>query len=296
MAEEAWGPAGDGLRRRLYVVIFESDTPAGKAFDVALIVAILASVFVVMADSIPDVHARHGEMLWLVEVAFTILFTVEYLLRLYVIDRPSRYARSFFGLVDLFSVLPTYLAILLPGSQYLLTIRVLRVLRVFRVLKLAHLVGESHLIMRALWASRGKIGVFLFAVLTVVVVLGSLLYVVEGADSGFDSIPRSIYWAIVTVTTVGYGDIAPATPFGQAIAAMIMLFGYAMIAVPTGIVTVEMNAAFKEAGRSNAVATRTRVCPECGGLETDALASFCRFCGRLLGRSAAGKTAPTSGT
>lgn len=259
-----------GLRHHLYVVIFESDTPAGRVFDVLLIAAILASVAVVMVDSIPTISADTRARLAVAEWAFTILFTIEYILRLWVVRRPARYAASFYGLVDLFAILPTYIALLIPGARFLLVIRVLRVLRVFRILKLAHFVGEGQLLARAMVASRHKIAVFLVTVLTAVTILGSLLYLIEGPASGFDSIPRSVYWAIVTLTTVGYGDIAPQTPLGQSLAAAIMLLGYGMIAVPTGIMTVEIGNAVRSA--------RARTCRSCGREEPDPEARFCRFC------------------
>lgn len=277
-------PRESGLRQRLYVVIFESDTRAGAAFDVALIIAILASVAVVMIDSIPTISPELNELLYLAEWGFTTLFTVEYALRLWVVRRPARYALSFFGMVDLFAILPTYVALLLPGAQYLLAIRILRVIRVFRILKLVHFVGEGQMLSRAMVASRHKIAVFLVAVLTSVTVMGSLLYVVEGEAAGFDSIPRSIYWAIVTITTVGYGDIAPQTPLGQAIAACIMLLGYGLIAVPTGIMTVELGNVAREA--------TGQVCGRCGAREPDRDARFCRRCGSGLPAPASSAPAP----
>ncbi len=300
---------GVSIKQTLYDVIFESDTPAGKAFDVLLIVAILASVVVVMVDSIPTIDLSLRRTMWYAEWGFTLAFTVEYVIRLWVVRRPTRYARSFFGLVDLFAILPTYAALVIPGAQYLLTIRVLRVLRIFRVLRLAHFVGEANVIGRAMVASRHKIGIFLFTVVTAVTVLGSLLYVIEGPASGFDSIPRAAYWAIVTLTTVGYGDIAPATPIGQGVAALIMLLGYGMIAVPTGIFTVEMGRAAASPPRpatsgpvgnrptasntterpSRAVArvesgaAGARECGSCGRTEDDPDARFCRYCGARHG-------------
>ena len=229
-----------GWRRRAYVVVFESDTPAGKAFDVGLILAIAVSIAAVMLESMAQVRARHGTALLAVEWTLTGLFTLEYALRLTCSPNPRRYARSFFGLVDLLSVLPTYLSVLLPGAQALLVIRTLRILRVFRVLKLAHYVRESEDLMRALAASRRKIAVFLFAVCTMVIVFGAAMYLIEGPENGFSSIPRGVYWAIVTLTTVGYGDIRPQTDLGQALAAAIMILGYGIIAVPTGIVTAQL--------------------------------------------------------
>jgi voltage-gated potassium channel len=277
--------SGTGVKRTLYEVIFESRTPAGKTFDVLLILAILASVAVVMVDSIPGISSQLRQAMWYAEWGFTLAFTVEYALRLWVVRKPSRYARSFFGVVDLLAILPTYVALVFPGAQYLLSIRVLRVLRIFRVLRLAHFVGEANVITRALLASRHKIAIFLFTVVTAVTVLGSLLYIIEGPAAGFDSIPRAVYWAIVTLTTVGYGDIAPDTPLGQGVAALIMLLGYGMIAVPTGIFTVEMGRA-SAPGQESEAARETaagRECPSCGRRETDPDARFCRYCGEGLG-------------
>jgi voltage-gated potassium channel len=227
-------------RERLYQIIFEADTPAGKGFDLALIFFILLSVVLVMLDSIPGIHDVIGVWLLAGEWLITILFTVEYLLRLSVARRPGRYAGSFYGVVDLLSILPTYLSIFFPGMYFLTTVRILRILRIFRVLKLVQFLGEGSNLWLALKRSRHKIIVFLTTVMTVVIVVGSLMYTFEGAASGFTSIPQSIYWAIVTMTTVGYGDIAPTTPLGQIVASLLMIIGYGIIAVPTGIVTTEM--------------------------------------------------------
>ena len=263
------------LRARLHEIIFEADTPAGKLFDVLLIGSIIVSVSMVMLDSINSIQARYGRLLYFGEWLFTILFTIEYVLRLYCVRRPMAYATSFFGTVDLFAVLPTYLSIFFPGTQYLLVIRILRVLRIFRVLKLVQYLGEARLLSHALRASRRKITVFLFAVLTLVVIFGSLMYLIEDPESGFTSIPQSIYWTIVTLTTVGYGDISPQTGLGQTIAAMIMIIGYGIIAVPTGIVTAELSQAYKKS-------VSTQACPECGAEGHDSDAKFCKFCGSDL--------------
>jgi voltage-gated potassium channel len=206
---------------------------------------------------------------------FTILFTIEYVLRLYSVGRPHRYATSFFGIVDLLAVLPTYFSVFFPGSQYLLVIRILRVLRIFRVFKLVQYLGEANLLIQALRASRRKITVFLFTVATLVVVFGALMYLIEDASSGFTSIPASIYWAVVTLTTVGYGDISPKTPVGQALSVLIMIIGYGIIAVPTGIVTVELSQAFKKK-------LSTQACPECSREGHDSDATHCKFCGAKL--------------
>ncbi|MEO7510863.1 MAG: ion transporter [Gemmatimonadaceae bacterium] len=227
-------------RARLYVVIFGHDTPAGRAFDVALIISIFLSVAAVMLDSVASIRAAYGPLLNAAEWIFTLLFTVEYVLRLLCAPRPAAYSRSFFGLVDLASILPTYLSLVLPGTQYLQVIRVLRVLRVFRVLKLAEYIGEAEVLLVAVRNSRRKLSIFIATVLVLAVIFGAAMYLVEGRTHGFTSIPQSIYWTIVTITTVGYGDIAPATSLGQSLASMIMLLGYAIVAVPTSIVTVEL--------------------------------------------------------
>lgn len=270
-------PSGnrDAMRERMRIIIFEHQTPGGKAFDVALIWFIVASVIVVMLDSVQDIRADYGLALRVVEWGFTLVFTVEYLLRLWCASRSAAYARSFFGVVDLLAILPTYLSLFIPGGQALLTVRVLRLLRVFRVLKLAQYVKEAAVLMRALRASRHKIIVFVFGVLTLVVTLGSLMYIVEGAENGFTSIPKSVYWAIVTLTTVGYGDIAPQTTLGQALAAVIMILGYGIIAVPTGIVTVEIGAATRQTAAG-------RICPQCALKGHDTDARHCKGCGGKL--------------
>ncbi|MBN2467132.1 MAG: ion transporter [Deltaproteobacteria bacterium] len=262
-----------GWRKRLYEIIFQSDTPAGKGFDVVLIVSIVLSVIVVMLDSVGSWRSLSGNLFYLLEWIFTLLFTVEYILRLLCAGRPLGYATSFFGIVDLLAVLPTYLSVFLPGSQYLIVIRVLRVLRLFRVLKLAQYVSEAKILMQALHGSRRKVTVFLFAVLTVVVIFGALMYLVEGEENGFTSIPKSIYWAIVTLTTVGYGDISPNTTAGQVLAAMIMILGYSIIAVPTGIFTVEISRAYQRKDWS---------CPVCASRSHDHDALYCKYCGTKL--------------
>lgn len=259
-------------RRRLHVVIFGHGTPAGKAFDVTLIICIVASVLVVMLDSTSAVSETYGELLYALEWAFTLIFTLEYGLRLACAPRPGRYARSFFGVVDLLAILPTYVSLLLPGSQYLQVIRVLRVLRVFRVLKLAAYIGEADVLMVAIRNSRRKLSVFIVTVLVLAVILGTAMYLVEGQTHGFTSIPLSIYWTIVTITTVGYGDIAPETPIGQGLASIIMLIGYAIVAVPTGIVTVELTRG-DPGGRQ---------CPGCRAGAHDGDADYCKRCGTRL--------------
>lgn len=263
------------LRARLHEIIFEADTPAGKLFDVLLIVSIVVSVVMVMLDSVSSIQVLYGRFLYTGEWFFTILFTIEYLLRLYSVGRPLAYASSFFGIVDLLAVLPTYLSIFIPGTQYLLVIRILRVLRIFRVLKLVQYLGEARMLAQALKVSRRKIIVFLFVVLSLVVIFGSLMYLIEDPQNGFTSIPRSIYWAIVTLTTVGYGDISPQTGLGQAISAIIMIIGYGIIAVPTGIVTAELTQVYKKT-------ISTQACPECSAEGHDTDAKHCKYCGGRL--------------
>lgn len=260
-------------RQRLHEVIFETETRGGKAFDVVLIIAIIASVVVVMLDSVAAIHEKYSSVLVALEWTFTIVFTIEYVVRLLTVTRPASYAFSFFGIIDLLAVMPTYIGLLVPGSRYLLTIRVLRLLRIFRVLKLVQYVAEASYLHQALHASRRKISVFLLAVLTLVVVLGSLMYVIEGERHGFTSIPISIYWAVVTLTTVGYGNLSPQTPIGQLLAACIMIMGYSIIAVPTGIVTAEMTAVLR---------LNDEACPECGSQGHDHDAKHCKFCGSEL--------------
>lgn len=259
----------------MHEIIFEADTLPGKAFDVVLIWSILLSVLVVMLDSVSTIRSQHGALLYGAEWFFTLLFTLEYLLRLLCIGRPWRYAGSFFGIVDLLAILPTYLSLLVPGTQYLQVVRILRVLRIFRILKFVEYSSEARLLMRALHASKRKIFVFLFTVLTLVVIIGALMYLIEGPANGFTSIPRSMYWTIVTMTTVGYGDISPRTDIGQMFAAGVMILGYSIIAVPTGIVTVSM-------GQVLAKPLTTQSCPQCSAEGHDSDALHCKFCGSRL--------------
>jgi len=263
-------------RHRCHEVIFESDTRAGKWFDVALLLAIGLSVVVVMLESVSEIRENHGAALITAEWFFTVLFTVEYVLRLLTVDKPWRYALSFYGIIDLLAILPTPIGLVIPRAQTLAVVRIIRVLRVFRVLKLVHYLNELRVLGDALYASRRKIAVFLLAVLTVVVTVGSLMYVIEGGDHGFTSIPKSIYWAIVTLTTVGYGDMAPSTPLGQTLAAMIMMLGYCVLAVPTGIVSVELVQATERAAVSG------QACPGCAGEGHAIDARHCKFCGARL--------------
>lgn len=268
-------PARGGVRRRLFEVIFESETPAGRAFDIALLVAILFSVVVVSVESVPELRAHIGPWLVAVEWALTGLFTLEYVARLLAVERPLSYALSFYGLVDLAAVVPTYLGLYFGGARSLLVIRALRLLRMFRILKLVQFTREAQILLGALRSSRSKIVVFLLAIATLIMISGTVMYLVEsGADSGFTSIPRAMYWAVVTMTTVGYGDIAPRTSLGQFLAALLMISGYAIIAVPTGIVSAELVLAPR--------ASTTRECPQCrtGGHALDA--NYCMHCGARL--------------
>ena len=262
-------------KKRLYEIIFEADTPAGKLFDLGLLIVIVLSTIVVMVESIPSFN-RYAALFLAIEWIFTILFTIEYVLRLLVVKNKARYVFSFLGIVDLLSILPTYLALVFSGAQVLLVIRVIRLFRVFRILKLAQFVGAGQSLRTALVASRHKISVFLLTVLMSVIISGTLMYLVEGAENGFTSIPVSIYWAIVTITTVGYGDIHPNTPLGQTLASFIMILGYGIIAVPTGIVSAEM---FEQKSKEKLT---TQTCPHCLKEGHDKDAVHCKFCGAKL--------------
>ena len=275
MNSTADGADWPAWRKRIQTVVFGTDTPAGRAFDIVLLIAILLSVIVVMLESVARIREDHGPTLRLIEWIFTFVFTVEYVLRLISSPRPLRYALSFFGAVDLLSVAPTYLSFFFEGAHSLLVIRILRLLRVFRILKLAHYLGEAATLKRALRASRAKITVFLLTVVTVVVVAGAAMYLVEGEANGFTSIPKGMYWAIVTMTTVGYGDLSPRTVLGQTLASLLMIFGYGIIAVPTGIVSVEL----AHAVRQNAM---RRVCESCRHEGHDSDAWHCKYCGAML--------------
>lgn len=263
-------PTERPIRQRLFRIIFGTDTPMGKLFDVVLLWAIVISVVLVMLESVVEIKEQYGTALYYAELVFTTLFTMEYGLRLWVVERPMRYARSFFGIIDLLSILPTYLGLIFGGAHSLMVIRSLRLLRIFRVLKLARYVSEAGSMGRALMASRQKISVFLLGVLAITVVFGTLMYMVETPEAGFTSIPRSIYWAIVTLTTVGYGDIAPQTVLGQSLASFIMILGYGIIAVPTGIVGAEIAKASAAPGME---------CMSCHATGHLADAKYCRRCG-----------------
>tara|TARA_Y100001960_G_C14623187_1_gene801772 strand:- start:172 stop:966 length:795 start_codon:yes stop_codon:yes gene_type:complete len=262
------------MREKIYKIIFESDTPMGKGFDLVLIISILISVFVVFIDSVQYYNNLYSKELYIFEWFFTILFTIEYFLRIYCIRRPLMYVKSFFGVIDLLSIIPTYISVFFPVSRYLSVIRILRVLRIFRILKLINYISESNQLINALIASRRKITVFLFFILSMVTIFGSIMYLIEGEQNGFTSIPQSIYWAIVTITTVGYGDISPKTELGKVLASLAMILGYATIAVPTGIISAEYSNISKKIS--------SQVCPGCSNEQHDYDAEFCNKCGTKL--------------
>lgn len=263
------------LRSHLHEIIFEADTRSGKIFDIALMILIVASVVAVMLESVGKVRFAYGNYLRIAEWTFTVLFTIEYILRLCSVRQPLRYAVSFFGLIDLLAVVPSYLSFFFSGAQSLIVIRALRLLRVFRVLKLTRFVGEASMLYASLRASVRKITIFLGTVLALAVIVGAAMYLIEGEKNGFSSIPQSVYWAIVTLTTVGYGDVAPQTIPGKMLASLVMIMGYGIIAVPTGIVTVEM-----VQHRSSWFGTKA--CPSCSSEGHDADARFCKNCGAAL--------------
>lgn len=290
-----------GWRLKLYTVIFEADTPLGKAFDVALLVSIVLSVTAVLLESVESINTRHGRTLLAIEWGFTILFTIEYVLRLLCVVKPLNYARSFFGIVDLLSILPTFLSLLFPGAQELLTIRGLRLLRLFRVFKLARYLSEADALLHSLRAASGKITVFITTVLIVVVIVASLMHLVEGsgrfgpANPGFETIPAAMYWAIVTMSTVGYGDATPITIVGKFIASLLILLGYSLIIIPTGVISAELMGSLR---RPHEISCR--VCPHCAREGHTQNAVFCKFCGGELVESrpqaAADLPAPGAGT
>lgn len=261
-------------KENLYDIIFEADTRKGKIFDVVLLFVIILSVALVMLESVPSIKDSYNEILKIAEWAITIIFTIEYVVRIIIVKKAYKYIFSFYGIIDFLSVIPTYLSLLIVGSQSLVVIRILRLLRIFRILKLTRYTQAGRSLAKAMWASREKISVFIFFVLIIVVIVGTVMYLVEGDTHGFTSIPRSIYWAIVTLTTVGYGDISPGTPFGQFLASIVMIMGYAIIAVPTGIVTAEI---IKPSIKSN-----TQVCPNCFHDKHGDDAVFCKKCGAQL--------------
>ena len=264
-------------RQKLFIIIFGTDTPLGRLFDIVLLYVILTSILLVMLESVQSISYSYGLFFYVLEWLFTIFFTIEFLLRLWISRRPLKYLLSFYGLVDFMAVIPTYLTLFYAGGSYLVVIRAIRLLRVFRILKLSRQLSESRVLVKALVSGRYKILVFLGGVLALVIIMGTLMYLVEGSENGFDSIPRSIYWAIVTTTTVGYGDIYPVTVFGQILAAALMLMGYAIIAVPTGIVSSELSK------NSNKRVYKKKVkCSSCGKRKHSFKAHYCSRCGTLL--------------
>lgn len=267
------------FREHLYEIIFESKTFEGKLFDISMIVAIVISLTVIILESVPGIRANYQELLRILEWVFTIIFTVEYLLRIYASKNRKKYILSFFGIVDLISIVPSYMSLFIPGANYLLSIRSLRILRIFKILELSKLMSEADYLRKALNASKNKISVFLFTILTLVIILGSVMYMVEGEEHGFTSIPISIYWAIVTLTTVGYGDISPKTPLGQFISCIVMIMGYGIIAVPTGIVTISLS----EVSRNQEIENKKQKqkCINCTG-SNDFDALYCKYCGKHL--------------
>ncbi|MCL3779953.1 ion transporter [Prolixibacteraceae bacterium JC049] len=260
------------MKRKLHELIFEADTPSGKVFDIVLLFSILLSVLVVILESVPRYDLLYGDEFYLIEWIITSLFTIEYVFRIYAVKKPVRYIFSFYGVIDLLSILPTYLGLFLGGMESLMVIRALRLIRVFRIFKLTRYSEAGRSLGRALWKSRAKISVFLFFVLTLVLIIGTMMYLIEGGENGFHSIPESVYWAIVTMTTVGYGDIAPVTSIGKMLASMVMIIGYAIIAVPTGIVSVEIFRTQKN----------TLVCEHCLEDVHEDDAQYCRKCGGKL--------------
>ena len=271
------------LQKAIFDVIFGYDSRTGRWFDIALIVLILASVTAVLADSVASIHLNYGTIIYRLEWAFTLIFTLEYFLRIYSTTRKRAYLFSFYGIIDLCSILPTYLAFIFPSAAYLLIIRILRVLRIFRILKLFRYIGEANLLYAALLQARRKIFVFLFSVIVLIVIFGALMFIIEGPANGFIDIPVSIYWAIVTITTVGYGDITPQTPLGQFVAAFAMICGYAIIAVPTGIIGAELMQQVQRSGqRASSV---NSACSGCQSTNHDLDARFCKFCGEDVIRS-----------
>lgn len=269
-------PAGEGLRTRVFQIIFESDTPLAKGFDIALIVAILASVLVVMLESIASLRADYGTLFYWVEWGFTLAFTLELAVRLYCLERPWMYLKSFYGIIDLVAILPTWLTLIVPGAQTLVMVRLLRTLRIFRVLRLMQFVGEGRLLVDALRRSIRQIFLFFFSIFMLVTIFASVMYLIEPREAGFTSIPMAIYWGIVSLTTVGYGDIVPVTPIGQAITVMLMLTGYSIIAVPTGVFSAEVIRAIRADRYSD------EACPGCGHEHHEQRARYCLKCGTWL--------------
>lgn len=265
-------------RKKLHEIIYEADTPAGKAFDVILLILILVSIVFVMLESVPSIDKEYHEILNIGEWIITIFFSLEYILRIITVKKPQHYIFSFYGIIDFLSTIPLYISFIFAGSSYLLAVRALRLLRVFRILKITRYIGASTKLKRALISSSPKIAVFLFAVIILSIIAGTIMYLVEGEESGFTSIPHSVYWCIVTLTTVGYGDISPVTPLGQFIASIIMIMGYGIIAVPTGLVSAE----FVRSPDNKAIVTNTQSCQNCGEDTHKDGAQYCHRCGENL--------------
>ncbi|WP_404365526.1 ion transporter [Marinobacter sp.] len=269
-------PGGLGIKTRLFQIIFESDTRLAKGFDICLALLIFLSVGIILLDSVPEYRARFGDIFYVMEWGITLLFTTELALRIYCLEKPKFYLKSFYGIIDVLAVMPTWLALMFPGAQTLVVVRLLRTLRLFRVMEMMALVGEGRLLMDALIRSRDQILLFLFTVLMVVTIFSSLLYLIEPAEAGFTSIPKSIYWGIVTLTTVGYGDITPVTPWGQFLSMMIMLTGYSIIALPVGVFSAEVIRALRAERYSH------EACPGCGKHRHEVDARYCKYCGTWL--------------
>lgn len=265
----------ESFREKLHTIIYEADTPAGKFFDLLLIVLILISIVAVMLETVASIRIMYGYELHVIEWVITIFFTLEYIGRIIALRKPIKYIFSFYGIVDLLATIPMYIGLIIPGSGILLNIRAIRLLRIFRILKLVHFVGAANQLVAALKKSRVRIAVFLFSVLVSCIILGTLMYMIEGPTNGFTSIPVSIYWTIVTLTTVGFGDITPVTPFGQLVSVIIMILGYGIIAVPTGLVTAQFM-------KDNIIDTNTQVCPSCGAYNHKDAAKYCYNCGSRL--------------
>lgn len=280
------------VREKIFDVIFGYESRHGKLFDLILIILIITSVTAVLLDSVESFHQRYGDILYFLEWSFTILFTIEYALRLYSSEEKRDYIFSFYGLIDLISILPTYIAFLFPSAAYLAVVRIMRVLRIFRILKLFRYMGEANLLYSALVHARRKIVVFLFSVVTLVIIFGAIMFIIEGPEHGFDSIPKAIYWAIVTITTVGYGDISPQTGLGQFVAAIAMISGYAIIAVPTGIIGAELMQEVqrriedKSADKASSTENDTKECTSCNAKGHDMDALHCKYCGSLIDKQA----------
>jgi len=264
------------IRRKFHEVIYEADTTAGKLFDLILLLLIIISIAAVMLESVAEIQLQYGYELWVIEWVITIFFTLEYIGRILSVRRPLKYIFGFYGLIDLLATLPAYVDLIFPGLHFLLSLRALRLLRIFRILKLMHFVGAGNSLIAALKKSRTKIAVFLFTVVVICIILGTVMYMIEGPENGFSSIPMSVYWTIVTLTTVGFGDITPQTAFGQFISIIIMILGYGIIAVPTGLITAEFMAKKEEMDEN------TQSCPNCAADHHRDDAKFCYHCGSLL--------------